>query len=143
MADGEPTQQHDLAEIPQCQPKRSRQNTTNATMSLGNDARSRTPSLRSLNCVPQFRHRNRRYPCAVRSGGSVTAAEPQPTQSMAISPRPPAILGKLTPCAYPPREARGVTEPLLARCTSGPNPWVCGVHPPANRATIGVETIRP
>jgi hypothetical protein len=37
-----------------------RQHTTNAMMSLGSDARLRTPSLRSLNCLPQSRHRNRR-----------------------------------------------------------------------------------
>ena len=36
------------------------QNTTKAMMSLGSDARLRTPSLRSLNCLPQSRHRNRR-----------------------------------------------------------------------------------
>ena len=39
---------------------RSRQDTTKAMMSLGRQARFNTPRLRSLNCRPQSRQRNRR-----------------------------------------------------------------------------------
>jgi hypothetical protein len=75
-------------------------------MSLGSDARFRTPSLRSLNYLLQSRHLNRRYACAVCSRLSVTAAEPQPTQSIPLRPHHAAILGKLIPRCYPASERR-------------------------------------
>ena len=100
MADSEPTQQHDLAEIPECQPVAQPaeydegDNITWQRCSI-EDAVAALVELRGA-----IAHRNRRYPCAVRSRRSVTAAEPQPTQSIAISPHPAAILRKLIPCCY-------------------------------------------
>ena len=61
-----------------------RQNTTKAMMSLGRQVRFSTPALRSLSCRPQVWQRKRRYPCAVSSGRSVTAADPQQTQFIPI-----------------------------------------------------------
>jgi hypothetical protein len=79
-------------------------------MSLGSDARLRTPSLRSLNCfaavptpestitlcrqVRSLGHRRRATAYAIHRNHS----------------RPAAILGKLAPCCQ--LLARGVTEPL-------------------------------
>jgi hypothetical protein len=65
--------------------------------SLASDSRLRTPSLRSLNCLPQFRHRNGDSPVPL---GLAAHSPPlryslrNPSQS-APSSRPAAILGNL------------------------------------------------
>ena len=108
MADGEPAQQHDLTEVSQCQPvaqpaehhegddvarqRRSIENTVATLVELLAAVPTPEPTI---------------APCR-RSGRSVTATEPQPTQSIAINSRSAAILGKPPPrCQL---LARGGTE---------------------------------
>src|SRR3954454_24929690 len=69
-------------------------------------------ALRSLNCLPQSRQRNRRYPWAVHSGRSVTAADPQHTQSIPgpHTTEPEAYQGSLIWKIA--QLARTLTEPL-------------------------------
>ena len=54
--------------------------------SLGYCVRFSSPPLRSLNCLPHARQRNRRYPCAVHSGRSVTQADPHAKQPHSRAP---------------------------------------------------------
>ena len=60
---------------------------TRAMASRGNPARLSPPTLRLLNCFPQFPQRNRRSPCAVRSGRSQMSAGPHAGHP--IPPHPP------------------------------------------------------
>jgi hypothetical protein len=54
--------------------------------SLGYCTRLSKPTLRSLNCLPQFAHRYWRQPCAVRSGRSLIAVDPYAGHYIAFNP---------------------------------------------------------
>jgi hypothetical protein len=79
VAQGEPAQQHDLTEIPQCQPVALPENTTNAMMSLGSDARLSTPSRRRAHADRPTRS-IRQSAHAIRL---ISGAAPEPTFQIA------------------------------------------------------------
>src|SRR5215210_7422290 len=81
-------------------------------------ARFSTLPVRSLNCLPQARQRNRRSPWAVRSDRSVTASEPHSKHRIFVRP---SVRGGLythpSPC-WPGIVARALTEPDRALAKS-------------------------
>ena len=120
IAEDDAAEEEHLTQVPQAACNRAPE-TTRAMTSEGNRARFRTPPLRSLNCLPQARQRNRGTR-AVRSGRSATAAEPRAHRMVRD---PPGCQLSCQPSRAD--SAPGPLEPILARgsnfsdrsCSSG------------------------